>query len=221
MNHEPKAGRYLHGYSRDEQRRLVDQAEYWRDRLILPDLPYGPGHRLLDVGCGSGILALAAARLGMRAFCNYLDSDAFRAAVEAAAVNQLATEFSIAPLGSLPASWPGSFDLVVANLYAEVLAMLAPELLALAAGPIACAGILADRAQLGRDALGSRPIRVDETLGDDAESDNQNCGKHDDNYYDGMHYDNHSDETDCDDGYIDETHGHIDETHGDEAERDK
>ena len=54
MNHEPKADRYLHGYSRDEQRRLVDQAEYWRDRLILPDLPYGPGHRLLDVGCGAG-----------------------------------------------------------------------------------------------------------------------------------------------------------------------
>jgi ubiquinone/menaquinone biosynthesis C-methylase UbiE len=46
--------RYLHGYSADEQRRLVEQAEYWRDRLILPGLPYVPGQRLLDVGCGAG-----------------------------------------------------------------------------------------------------------------------------------------------------------------------
>jgi len=46
--------RYLHGYSPEEQARLVDQAEYWREALILPDLPYASGERLLDVGCGAG-----------------------------------------------------------------------------------------------------------------------------------------------------------------------
>ncbi len=46
--------RYLHGYSPEEQARLVEQAEYWRERLILPDLPYRAGERLLDVGCGAG-----------------------------------------------------------------------------------------------------------------------------------------------------------------------
>ena len=46
--------RYLHGYSPEEQARLVEQAEYWRERLILPDLPYAAGERLLDVGCGAG-----------------------------------------------------------------------------------------------------------------------------------------------------------------------
>ncbi len=50
----PSDARYLHGYSAEEQARLVEQAEYWREGLILPDLPYIAGERLLDVGCGSG-----------------------------------------------------------------------------------------------------------------------------------------------------------------------
>lgn len=45
---------YLHGYDSAEQARLIAQAVYWRDRLILPDLPYAPGERLLDIGCGVG-----------------------------------------------------------------------------------------------------------------------------------------------------------------------
>lgn len=58
---------YLHGYSPAEQRRLVEQAEYWRELLILPDLPYRPGQRLLDVGCGAGAVlgVLAAAHPGL------------------------------------------------------------------------------------------------------------------------------------------------------------
>jgi ubiquinone/menaquinone biosynthesis C-methylase UbiE len=46
--------RYIHGYTREEQQRLVAQAEYWRDSLILPRLPYRPGERVLEVGCGAG-----------------------------------------------------------------------------------------------------------------------------------------------------------------------
>ena len=47
-----------------------------------------------------------------------------------------------------------------------MLAALSADLLRLADGPIACAGILADRAQLVRDALGERALLVDETDGD-------------------------------------------------------
>lgn len=125
-----------------------------------------PGGTLLDVGCGSGILALAGARLGMRVFGNDLDVEAVQAADRAAELNGLAARFTAAPLESLPADFPPTYDLVVANLYAEVLSALAPDLLRVADGPIACAGILADRAGLVRTALGERTLLVDETSGD-------------------------------------------------------
>ena len=65
---DPAADRYLHGYSPEEQARLVEQAEYWRERLILPDLPYLAGDRLLDVGCGAGaVLGVIALTLALHA----------------------------------------------------------------------------------------------------------------------------------------------------------
>jgi ubiquinone/menaquinone biosynthesis C-methylase UbiE len=45
---------YVHGYTPQEQRRLVEQAEHWRDELILPGTQLPPGTRLLEVGCGVG-----------------------------------------------------------------------------------------------------------------------------------------------------------------------
>jgi ubiquinone/menaquinone biosynthesis C-methylase UbiE len=45
---------YLHGYSRSEQQRLIDQAAYWRHGLILRHTRFKPGTRLLEVGCGVG-----------------------------------------------------------------------------------------------------------------------------------------------------------------------
>ena len=45
---------YIHGYSDSEQTRLIQQAQYWRDKLILQDLNYQPGERLLEIGCGAG-----------------------------------------------------------------------------------------------------------------------------------------------------------------------
>jgi ubiquinone/menaquinone biosynthesis C-methylase UbiE len=45
---------YIHGYSDTEQKRLIQQAEYWRDKLILKDLDYQGGDKLLEIGCGAG-----------------------------------------------------------------------------------------------------------------------------------------------------------------------
>jgi SAM-dependent methyltransferase len=48
------ANTYLHGYSKSEQRRLIDQAQYWKHSLILRHSRFRPGTRLLEVGCGVG-----------------------------------------------------------------------------------------------------------------------------------------------------------------------
>jgi ubiquinone/menaquinone biosynthesis C-methylase UbiE len=45
---------YIHGYSDSEQERLIQQAEYWREDLILKDLDYQGGENLLEIGCGTG-----------------------------------------------------------------------------------------------------------------------------------------------------------------------
>ena len=45
---------YIHGYSDREQERLIQQAQYWRDELILKDLDYQAGESLLEIGCGAG-----------------------------------------------------------------------------------------------------------------------------------------------------------------------
>lgn len=102
------------------------------------------GGSLLDVGCGSGILALAAAKLGMSAWGTDIDPDAVKSAQDAATLNELDVRFDASPLDTIP----GPFDLVVANLYAEVIAALAPQLRRLAKGHLVFAGILADRAHL-------------------------------------------------------------------------
>jgi ubiquinone/menaquinone biosynthesis C-methylase UbiE len=52
---------YLYGYSDSEQRRLVAQAEYWRE-LILRDLAWRAGERVLEIGCGAGAVLGVLAR---------------------------------------------------------------------------------------------------------------------------------------------------------------
>lgn len=59
---------YLHGYAHHEQERLIAQAAFWRDSLILPGLQYHAGDRVLEVGCGVGacLRILAEAFPGIR-----------------------------------------------------------------------------------------------------------------------------------------------------------
>lgn len=108
-----------------------------------------PGGTCLDVGCGSGVLALAAAKLGMQAVGIDIEADSVLSSRENAALNGLTAEFSQTPLARVT----GTYDLVVANLYAEVLAGMGPDLVRLTGGHIALAGILADRAHLVLAAL--------------------------------------------------------------------
>ncbi len=102
------------------------------------------GERVLDYGCGSGILALAAVRLGAaQASAVDLDPQALEAAAANARANGVRLELH-AP-EALP---PGDYDLIVANILAQPLVRLAPELAARArpGARLALSGILTGQA---------------------------------------------------------------------------
>ena len=83
--------------------------------------------RVLDLGSGSGILSIAAARLGA-ASCAALDIDPIAVEVTEANARRNGLGRQIRPrLGSLP-SREAPFDVVVANLVADLLVRLAGEL---------------------------------------------------------------------------------------------
>ncbi|MBN2801212.1 MAG: 50S ribosomal protein L11 methyltransferase [Deltaproteobacteria bacterium] len=112
---------------------------------------------VLDVGSGSGVLALAAARLGKRAWGIDNDEDAVRDAIANAARNDLDVRFTGDPIASLtePA------DLVLANLFAEALLSMRDDLLRLTGRWLVLAGILADREHLVRGAF-DRALKLEE-----------------------------------------------------------
>jgi ribosomal protein L11 methyltransferase len=99
------------------------------------------GETMLDVGCGTGLLALLAARLGMVAEGTDHDPAAVRAAQENARRNDLPCRFDTRPTRALT----GRYDLVVANIYAEALLGIAADLGRLTGRRLVLAGILADR----------------------------------------------------------------------------
>jgi ribosomal protein L11 methyltransferase len=119
------------------------------------------GARVLDVGCGSGILAIAALRLGAAAALG-LDTDpvAIEAAMANARRNRLARRLR-ARHGSLP-SGDGAHDLVLANLIASVLVDLAPALAAELGprGTLIASGIFVDREAEVRPALEGAGLKV-------------------------------------------------------------
>jgi len=99
------------------------------------------GDRLLDVGCGSGILALAAAHLGVEAQGIDIAEDAVRSARHNAALNHLSVPFSTTPLHEIA----GSFDVVLANIHAEAIVALWPDLCRCTTRVLVLSGILEDR----------------------------------------------------------------------------
>jgi ribosomal protein L11 methyltransferase len=104
------------------------------------------GARVLDVGCGSGILAIAALRLGAATALG-VDTDpiAIESTLANARRNRLVRRMA-ARVGSLP-SGAGLFDVVLANLIAGVLVPLAPALRdeLRVGGALVASGIFIDR----------------------------------------------------------------------------
>ena len=103
------------------------------------------GESVLDYGCGSGILGIAAARLGAaRVLGMDIDPNALAAARDNAGTNDVALELqhSEDPLED-------RFDIVVANILTNPLCVLAPAIAARLArgGRIALSGVLAAQAE--------------------------------------------------------------------------
>jgi ribosomal protein L11 methyltransferase len=102
--------------------------------------------RVLDYGCGSGILAIAALKLGAAAAWGVdIDEQALWASRENAARNGVDAGLMTA----LPAALPDQcFDLLLANILANPLIDLAPRLARLvrAGGDLVLSGVLAEQA---------------------------------------------------------------------------
>ena len=99
-------------------------------RLMLQDLQEHPRQNLVDVGCGSGILALAGLKLGVQqAVAVDIDPRAISTSRANAELNQLESKFMLIR-GSAEAVG-GCYDLVLANLPKQVLKEKLPELLRL------------------------------------------------------------------------------------------
>lgn len=109
---------------------------------------------VLDVGCGSGILSLAAAKLNPKA--RIVASDFDGQCVAATEENALENGVKIEVHEAAGAAWTKeTFDLVIANLMSDLLIRLAPELRAAtkAGGTLIVSGISSPRADEVETAL--------------------------------------------------------------------
>lgn len=119
-----------------------------------------PGASVLDAGTGSGLLAIAACKLGAgRVAGNDVDPEAVRTAGENAARNGARLELTAAPVKAIR----GAFDVVVANILANTLTELAPDLAAKVApgGALLLSGLLAGQEDPVRDAYLAQGLLAD------------------------------------------------------------
>lgn len=110
------------------------------------------GRSVLDVGTGTGVLAIAAARRGATPVVGVdLDPDAIEAAAANADLNEVALDLSAGSVGAVD----GEFDVVVANVLTHTIIDLAESLVAAVrpGGHLVTSGIGRDRADRAAGAL--------------------------------------------------------------------
>ncbi|MBQ7089261.1 MAG: 50S ribosomal protein L11 methyltransferase, partial [Clostridia bacterium] len=121
-------------------------------RLVLETLEQyiTDGCDFLDVGCGSGILSIAACLLGAgRALGIDIDALAVKTAIENGELNGLTAPKYEIRLGDLARDVDGTFPVIAANIVADAIIMLSPAIPALLAedGVYIVSGIIDTREQ--------------------------------------------------------------------------
>ena len=133
------------------------------ERLVEPE------SAVADIGCGSGVLAVAAALHGAALVAAIdIDPEAVRATAENAARNGVSG--AIAPSGTPAADLePAAYDLVFANIAAGTLVELAPALTRAAAddGTIVASGILGQQVEVVLAAFEAEGFVLGGTMADD------------------------------------------------------
>ncbi|MDO4314917.1 MAG: 50S ribosomal protein L11 methyltransferase [Oscillospiraceae bacterium] len=130
------------------------------------------GERVLDLGCGSGILSIAALRLGAAsALAVDIDDKCLDIAYENAAMNGIGKDACTVRVGdvlwdgALRAELGGGYDVVLANIVADVIIGLAPVVRSLLAegGVFLCSGIIDERAEEVAEQLRRAGLEIVET----------------------------------------------------------
>jgi len=133
-----------------------------------------PGWRVLDVGTGSGILAIAGALLGARSV-DALDVDPVAVTVASAnaRLNGVSSLIRVtrATLGEVPdpevrQHVETGYDLVVSNILAETISLMAPHLARAvrSGGVVIASGILSTKAEMVTQALSAHGLAVTDQL---------------------------------------------------------
>ncbi len=155
-----------------------------RNCLLALEDTLRPGDRVLDVGTGSGILAIAALKLGA---ASVLALDVSGVAVEAARANaaingvdaQMETRLATlegaagepffplpADIEVIPSEQVGTYDLVLANIIARVIGQLAPALVRATrpGGTLIASGIIEERRAEAEEPLRAAGLRITQAL---------------------------------------------------------
>lgn len=124
-----------------------------------------PGMEVLDLGTGSGILAIPAARLGAQVTALDISDVAVQVASENVAINDVADLVAVAE-GAIGTVSGRRFDLILANIIASVLADIAKDLTAALkpGGEVLASGIIDERVDLVRSAFTDAGLEIADAI---------------------------------------------------------
>jgi ribosomal protein L11 methyltransferase len=116
------------------------------------------GREVADIGCGTGILAIAAAARGARVLAVDIDPEAVEVTGENAARNGVSVEAEVGSVETVPQPT----QVVVANLVTDVIVALAEPLVAATGTTFIASGIAVERRERAVRALEAAGLHVEE-----------------------------------------------------------